>query len=303
MNTNWRLGLTFALVTALMWGLLPLALKGVLGHMDPVTITWYRFSVSAVIALAWLGPRSLGQLHKLFSRGALPWSCLVVFGLLGNYLLYIMGLDYTNPGASQILVQLAPLMLLLVSVLVLREDFHYLQWVGVAGFTVGLVLFFHQRLSSTVATDERYLAGVGFMLLAALVWTAYAIAQKKLLLTFHTKDILVLLCVGGSVLLLPFSEPSQVFQLDRVQLGLLLFCGLNTVIAYGAFGLALSYWEASRVSAIVPLTPLLTLLFTWILGEWFDLDIASEPLDMLGVLGALMVVTGSAMAALPRGQK
>jgi drug/metabolite transporter (DMT)-like permease len=83
----------------------------------------------------------------------------------------------------------------------------------------------------------------------------------------------------------------------------LLFCGLNTIIAYGSFGLAMSHWESSRVSAILPLAPLLTLLFAYALNRWTAASIPTEPMDWLGMLGALLVVGGSAVAALPKHQE
>ena len=43
---RWKLGLALALVTAVCWGLLPIALRIVLDGMDAWTITWYRFAVA-----------------------------------------------------------------------------------------------------------------------------------------------------------------------------------------------------------------------------------------------------------------
>ena len=37
------LGFLFALITAMAWGSLPIALKQVLSVMTPQTIVWYRF--------------------------------------------------------------------------------------------------------------------------------------------------------------------------------------------------------------------------------------------------------------------
>ena len=296
MGRNWTLGLAFALVTALMWGLLPLAMKLILGRMDPATITWYRFSLSAAIALAWYGWRSGPALGRLLGGHHRRWALLAVCGLTGNYLLYIAGLQFLNPGAAQIIVQFAPLLLLLTSVAFLGERLFRVQWLGVGLFCIGLLLFFHQR----VATDTDYLVGLLLMVGAAIVWTAYAIAQKQLLVAHHAKDILLLICVGGSLLLLPFAAPAQVFALDTRELFMLVFCGLNTIVAYGCFGLAMSYWDASRVSAVIPLTPLFTLLFTWIGNHWFAAGIAAEPLDWLASSGALLVVAGSACVTLAK---
>ncbi|MBK6512284.1 MAG: hypothetical protein IPG06_24455 [Haliea sp.] len=43
-------------------------------------------------------------------------TMVAVLGLLANYLLYIVGLNHITPSASQILIQLAPLLFLIGSV-------------------------------------------------------------------------------------------------------------------------------------------------------------------------------------------
>ncbi|HYQ54361.1 MAG TPA: EamA family transporter, partial [Pseudomonas sp.] len=43
---RWVHGLLLALLTALLWGILPIKLKQVLQVVDPVTVTWYRLLVS-----------------------------------------------------------------------------------------------------------------------------------------------------------------------------------------------------------------------------------------------------------------
>jgi len=300
---DWKLGLTFALITALMWGLLPLALKSVLAAMDPLTITWYRFSLSALIALLWYGHSSGGALRNLLARDSLPWTALAVLGLTGNYLLYVSGVDHINAGAAQIIIQVAPLLLLLCSVLFLGERFRRVQWLGVAVFAMGMLLFFQRRLNSLVPTGDDYVLGAALLFAAAVVWTGYGVAQKKLLGRHHAKDILLAICLGGSLILWPLAEPLQIRELDSTRLALLLFCGLNTIVAYGCFGLAMTYWEAARVSAVVPLAPLLTLFFTWLFNAVFDAAIPAEPLGWAGWLGALLVVTGSAVAALSSAAK
>jgi drug/metabolite transporter (DMT)-like permease len=302
LTTNWKLGLAFSLATAVMWGILPLALKEVLKVMDPITISWYRFSLSAVIAVLWYGHhRGTAIKNLLFGR---QWALTLtaVLALVGNYILYIWGLDYINPGASQILIQLAPLALLIGSVVIFKESFSGLQWLGVASLCAGMLLFFHHRFSSDVVTTDTYLTGVALIVGAAMTWAIYGLAQKKLLAEHHAQDILLLICVTGTLLLWPLSEPQQIRALNTAELALLFFCGINTIIAYGAFGLAMSYWQASRVSAIIPLAPLLTLLFTFGLNHWGLADISSEPIDWLSVCGALLVVAGAAVAALSKSR-
>src|SRR5688572_31658485 len=46
---RWKLGLAMALLTALSWATLLVALKITLEQIDPYTLTWFRFLVAAVV--------------------------------------------------------------------------------------------------------------------------------------------------------------------------------------------------------------------------------------------------------------
>jgi drug/metabolite transporter (DMT)-like permease len=83
---------------------------------------------------------------------------------------------------------------------------------------------------------------------------------------------------------------------------MLLFCGLNTLMAYGAFAEALEHWEASRVSAVLALTPLVTLVAVWAVSLLAPTLIAPERLTALSVLGAILVVAGSVAVAIGKNK-
>ena len=297
MPTDWRLGLGFSLVTAIMWGGLPVALKFVLGDMDSITVTWYRFSLSALIALIWYGHRSAGAIRRLLSPPLWPLTLLAVSGLLANYILYLTGLHHTTAEAAQILIQLAPLLLLVGSVWFFKESFSLLQWLGVAGFTVGLLLFFHHRLRTLASVDESYLLGMFLLILAAITWAGYGLAQKRLLKHVNANELLLLIYIAGALCFLPVSSPGQIMLLDDLGLAMLAFVSLNTIIAYGCFGMAMTHWEASRVSAVITIGPLLTLLFVYMSNVISPGHIETEPMDWLNWLGAILVVGGSTLAA------
>ena len=81
--------------------------------------------------MLWYGLRRGPELRRMLNRQNRGWSLTAVGGLTGNYLLYIWGLDHVNPGAAQILIQVAPLLLLVASVFVFKESFTGRQWLGV----------------------------------------------------------------------------------------------------------------------------------------------------------------------------
>ncbi|BBP84614.1 hypothetical protein PHLH8_42560 [Pseudomonas sp. Pc102] len=71
---RWLYGLFLALVTAVLWGILPIKLKEVLKVMDPVTVTWFRLLVSGSLLFVWLAAtRRLPRFKPLGRKGALWW--------------------------------------------------------------------------------------------------------------------------------------------------------------------------------------------------------------------------------------
>ncbi len=300
---NPRLGLLLALATTLLWGFLSIALKLLLEGMDAFTITWYRLTAAAlVLALFQARRRRLPDVRQLDGRG---WGLLAVavLGLVGNYVLFVVSLDYVPPATAQLVIQLAPILFLLGGLLIFREAFSRVQWIGLVVLIVGLVLFFNQRLPALLRLAGSEGLGVAIVVVAGIVWAAYALAQKQLLVSFSSVNILLLIYIGATALLYPLASPADIFALTPFQLGLLVFCTFNTLGAYGCFAEALVHWEASRVSAVIALTPLMTIGAVYaVLAIWPQADVG-ERLGAVGMLGALVVVAGSVMAALGTGAR
>lgn len=301
MNTDtgrWQLGFTMSLTTAVLWGLLPIALKVALTGMDVYTITWWRFAVSMLglgVFLAWRG-----QLPRLRGAGRSAWTILgiALVTLLANFLLYLTALEHTTPSVAQVVIQLAPLLLMLGGVFVFRERFAPRQWLGFVVLGIGLLLFFNRRLPELARPTEGLGLGVALMIVAAIAWAIYGLAQKRLLTVFTSRQVLWMLYFGATLALLPAAAPIAVLNLDGLQLSMLAFCCANTLIAYGAFGEALHYWDVSRVSAVLATAPLFTMASMWLVDRLgWDL-LAPEGLNAWSIVGALAVVAGSMTCAL-----
>jgi len=299
---RWALGLGLSIITSLAFGFLPIALKGMLEMLDVYTLTWYRFMISvAVLAPFIVRPGKL-------STTAWPGKRLIVIILLtgllmsGNYLLYILGLLYVSPSTAQVVIQQASLFFLLGSLVIYREQFTGRQWVGLAIVIFGLLLFFNERLIAMVINFTEDTLGVLLITGAAVIWAIYALLQKQLLKTYSASTTILLFYSIGSLAFLPFAQPSLVFQLSGVHIGLLFGLGLISLISYGAFAEALNHWEASRVSAVLATVPIITVATVKITTALFPDLIPPESLSMLSIAGAVLVVTGSILMALGRSR-
>lgn len=290
-----RLGFGLALTTMLLWAVLPFALQGVLVALDPITITWARFAVSALL---------LGAI--LWARGELPGGralrapvagliALATLGLAANYVLSLVGLDWTSASDSQVLIQLGPMLLALGGIALFGERPTRLQSIGFALLVLGLGGFFASRLG---AGARNLGSGTAIIGLAALAWAVYGLVQKLLLRRLSSAQVLLCVYAGCALVFTPFAEPPRLARLDGVQAGLLAFAALNTLVAYGAFAESLVHWEASRVGAVLALSPLTTLALAALVPIPWPGAGGSAPLGAASWLGALLVVIGSVTASL-----
>lgn len=291
-------GFFLSLLTAFMWGTLPIALQLLLEALDVNTITWARFVFSALFV--WLVLRRRGNLPKLgeFNTRVLVLVAVAIVALMGNFLLYLVGLENLNPETTGIIIQLAPFLLMGGSVLFYGERMRPLDVFGAILLLAGLGLFFNERLGLLFQSASDYTLGVVCVLLAAVSWSIYGLMQKALLRVMSSMQLTLLIYTGGAVLLLVLSNPVAIFGLSALPAFLLFFGCLNMVVGYGAFTEAMHVWQAAKVSAVIALAPVITILCmplaVWLWPQYYT----SSQLNLLSYLGAVLVVGGSMLSSL-----
>ncbi len=238
-------GLCLSLLTALLWGILPIKLKQVLQAMDPVTVTWFRLLVSGALLFVWLASvkrlpsfKVLGRKGKILvlAGGGSGWSATTC--------LYLIGLRLLSPGTTQLLVQVGPIFLLIGSIFLFKERFSVGQGIGLLVLLIGFGLFFNQRLVELFTSLGDYTLGVLVVLLASTIWTFYGLSQKQLLTVWNSLQVMMVIYLFCALLLTPWAHPAEALALSPLQGWLLLACCLNTLVAYGAFAEALAHWHA-----------------------------------------------------------
>lgn len=283
-------GILYAVLTAVLWGFLAIVLKYSLRIAGLETIVCFRFLCAFAVLGAWIAARR--PLHLRIFRRPPPLGLLAAVLLALNYRFFFRGVELAGASGAQILIQTAPLLFALIGVVFFRERLAPGQRLGLGVAVAGFVLFYRDRVALAAAGPEALLT----ILVGAVTWALWATLQKALTLRGFAPQALNLLVYGvAGLLLVPFADLGELASVDAAGWGVLLFLGLNTLLAYGALGEALRDAPAHQVSMILTLNPLLTLAGMAAMAA-LDVDwVAPEPIETMGYVGAAAMVTGVAL--------
>jgi len=283
-------GIYYASFTAFLWGFLAIALKVMLSELPPITVTWFRFSISfAILILYYL----IFDRPKLQIIKAPPlFAIIAAICLMGNYLGYISGINLTTPTIGQVFIQMGPVLLAISGFVIFKEKVSLRQGIGLLIVILGLIVFYNEQIVKLAGGINDYKLGVLFVLFGALSWSIYAVFQKFAVRKFDPMQLNLIIFGLPSVLLIPFVSFQKLAIISLNDWLLLIFLGLNTLGAYGALAYAFKYLEANKISVIITLNPLITMvIMAWLSSikvSWINPEVFST----LTIIGALTVLSG-----------
>ena len=287
-----RLGLIFVSVAIVFWGILPIALKLSGGFIDPVTLTWFRFIVafSVTFLLLW----RFGNLKQFRQLQGFDWLKLLAAGILLmlNYTSFVYSLDYLSPGTAQLNFQTAPFFLAFGGALFFKERLTAIQLTCFSTLALGVLMFFHPSLDMSSTNNTKTGIGILIVQFSVLSWISYALLQKSLIRKLSPNNVLLFIYGLGILAMAPFSDFSHFSTMSVNNWLVILFCAMNTLIAYGCFGQAMKYWPTAQVSAMLALTPILSFTMNALvvyLGWWEDIFTA-DAIDVWSFTGIVLIV-------------
>jgi drug/metabolite transporter (DMT)-like permease len=287
------LGLLMAMTTGVCWATLAIALRQAMHFASTGTIVWFRMIVAFLILAVYYGIRDFRLLKLFWTR---PLILIAGLNLSINYFAYMRGLELTSASNAQIMIQLGPLALLFVGVLYFKEHPAWSQVAGVVVAFAGFSLFFWDQIIQSFAHKSDYIIGNLWILLASVTWAIFASLQKGLKGNWTTQQFNMVIYGICTFALWPTAHLTELGNWSLPVWILMLACGLNTLLAYGAFAEALKLIPASHVSLIISVNPLLTILLVTLLSTLNLSWISTEPIGWRGLIGALLVVTGISLA-------
>ena len=272
-----------AVVTVVLWASAFIGIRGAGPHYDPGALALLRMAVGT-LALTVIALR-----HGIRLPDRRQWLLIVLWGV-GWFCVYNLALNSAertlDAGTAAMVVNLAPLMVVVFSGLFLREGFPRPLIIGAPIAFLGVVLI---GMNSTSSTGPD-ITGLLLALLAAVMYAGCTLLQKHLLSGGADATTLTWLgAAAGTVALLPWIGPlvadMQSAPLDAtlwvVYLGV-----FPTAIAFTTWAYVLQRSTAGKTSATTYVVPALAILMSWmILGEVpTPLMFVGGALCLLGVL-------------------
>jgi drug/metabolite transporter (DMT)-like permease len=291
MGTDNRKGVLYAVITASLWGFMAIVLKVITYELSPLTVVWFRFFLAFVALSIWTGmfhPRDF----SIFRRP--PFLLFLAALFLGmNYTGFITGIRYISPSSSQVFIQVAPVSFALSGIVIFREQVNWKHILGFIFVLAGIGLFYSEQIRELAGSGEHFTRGMMLVLGGGLSWAVFATLQKALIQRIRPNQLNLFIFGFCALVLFPFVRFPDLFHMPSANWYILIYLGLNTVLAYGSLALAIKYTEATRVSVIITLNPIITFVTMAILSHMEVSWIAPESFSVFSILGALGVLAGA----------
>lgn len=269
----------------LMWAVVPICTKRANPPLDAYTVCWLRIGIASPLLFLFSWWR--GTLTPVRRRDM--WLVfLAAMGIGWNYVLYILGLQYTTASAGNVVVEFEVIWMVILSCVWLKERMSGAKLIGVVLTFGGIFFALWNGEDLSALLSSKYFFGNTLILIGAPLWAVYGIAQKiladrgvsitaSLAYIFGIAAIMTLptVFVGHSV-----NGPIT----GSVVTALVVLVLFGTVASYLLLGKGLRNLEASTAGVITSLLPIFTIGAARVF--------LSEPLTKLVIAGAVLVVLG-----------
>ncbi|MEA4945959.1 MAG: DMT family transporter [Oscillospiraceae bacterium] len=256
------------------WGFSFLASKYAQMAATPFVVLMYRFDIAClVLTLPWLLGRQTVHLKGKNVRG------LLLLGLCEPVIYFIgeqYGVRYTSSAFSGVMIAVIPIVTLMMAAVLLRERPAPLQWVFSAVSIGGVIAI----TLMAGGGGEITAAGVGFLVLAVLSGSAYAVVSRAISDDFSAYERSLVMQLMGAVFYTAAALIENRADLSRLAAPLasrgfvfgVLYLALGASAAgYMLYNYAVASAPIANVSSLCNLTTVLSVVAgVVVLGEPFS---------------------------------
>lgn len=291
-ESRYRVASWLMWVTPALWSVNYIVARSAPGIIEPHTLALGRWALAGLI-LAFFARSELWRERRSTLQHGWRYLALGTLGMLICGAWVYEGAQTTSAMNIALIYSASPVLIALGAVLWLGERFSWRQGLGVLIAMAGV---FHVVVKGQWLSlgQVQWVAGDGWIVMAMVSWAGFALLQKKWPTPLGSTARLAAICMGGVVVLLPFSI-WEYWQADRpawsLQATVLVVAAglLPGIGAYWAYGFSQKVLGASRVAASLYLGPLYGGLAAWL--------VLGEAMGWHHLMGAALILPGIYMAS------
>ena len=270
-----RLARVLLWVVPLLWSSNYIIARAADGVIAPHALAFGRWLLAAALLapFVWRGLLRRDEAGRLAWRR--EWKQLLVLGALGMWIcgawVYLGGQGTTSTNIALIYAA-TPVTIVVFGAWLLHERMGRTQVAGAVLALLG-VLFVIAKGDPGNLLAVRFTAGDGWIVAAAVAWTAYSVLLKHWRSALGPGERLVAIIAGGLIVMLPFTLAEALWAPgpppSAAALGLVVLAAvLPGVLSYSAYSFLQRELGASRTALMLYLAPVYGAALAWaLLGE------------------------------------
>ncbi|MBE8540434.1 EamA family transporter [Geoglobus acetivorans] len=271
-RTKWIV-LTF---TIIFWGLAFTAIKHAVQVLSPFELAFLRFLVADFLFILTVFFKG----YRIRRKDIPTVFVLGFFGVTVYHVCLNAGEMYIPSGIASLIISTAPVFVLVLSAVFLKEGITYRKVAGIAIALVGVYVL-------SRPDSAGHLIGVLLVLISTISAAIYTVLGKSTLKRYSSGVLTSYVMLFGSVPLSIYAPSSfeKLLELDAITILSVVFLGVfSTYLAYQGWYYVLKREEASRASVFLNAIPVVSIVAGSLL--------LSEPITLSTLAGGAMILAG-----------
>ena len=267
MSRNELIGVLCLIGGVALFSTVEIAGKVIGARVDPVVLTFIRFSLTGVMLLAISVPALRRRSERLRGRDYLIFALNGFIGVaVAISLFHFAILTFHKAASSAVVFSANPVFVLILARFINREIWCLRKWGAVLLGTAGVCCFVWE----SGAPDVNSFVGLGLMLLSAFFFALSICIAKRMIPRYGAMVLMGFSALFGSIMLLPVAllRLEGIEGLVEASVPVLYVALFGTALAYALYYYGLTHISANKGAMTFFLKPVLaSFLAVLLLGE------------------------------------
>jgi len=285
---KWNSPYLLLLVATCLWGGNFVVGKVLVTEIPPITLALFRWSI-ALLCIIPLWGKTVWQRREIYLQHWRTVLFLSITGVAGFNTFVYIAVQYTDAINASLMNAATPIIIVLLSMLFLRERFSGLRGLGIVISLVGVMwIIGHGSLEAIVSLSFN--KGDLWMLLAVFLWALYSIGVRKTAGKFKANEMLFITVLVSVILLIPSSIVELAVTKRAVSgswdtLAGVLYIGIfASLVAFSCWNKAVSIMGPSRCASFLNFIPMFSAIFATLF--------TGEHIRVYHGIGTLLILSG-----------